>query len=227
MRNSFHNDRAVHANLLPTAFRRRILIRKRLRQWAPAWLIAAAAAASLAFSGKSSLDAQRAHLSQLEQQTRPLQTLVRENRQLRARLDALAGRQSLLALLEPKLRPVQLLGLVSQCARDAGARVQIRSFALAPAPTPAPTTPARRGAVQKQPAAAPAAPPFRLDLVGVAADDLAIAAFVAALREQGAFRTVELRSSGDAAVELRREPRPAVRLREYTIECAFPGDGEL
>lgn len=227
MRNRFHNDCAVQANLLPVAFRRRMLVRKRLRQWAPAWLIAAAAAASLALSGQRSLDAQRAHLSRLELQTAPLEALVRENSQLRARLDGLAGRQSLLAVLEPKLRPVQLLGLVSQCARDAGARVQIRTFALAPAPATASTTPARRGAAPKQPSAAPPAPPLRLDLAGVAADDLAIAAFVAALREQGAFRTVELRSSGDAAVELRREPRPDAGLRAYTIECAFPGDGEL
>jgi hypothetical protein len=218
----------VQVNLLPVAFRRRILFRKRLRQWAPAWLIAAAAAASLAFSSQSSLDAQRAHLSRLEQQTEPLQTLVRENRQLRTRLDAIAGRQSLLAVLEPKLRPVQLLGLVSRCAREAGARVQIRTFALVPAPAKASTAPApaRRSAAQK-PTAAPAAPPFRLDLAGVAADDLAIAEFVAALREQGAFRTVELRSSGDAPVELRRDARLEGRLREYTIECAFPGDGEL
>lgn len=227
MRNRLCNDRARQANLLPIAFRRRILVRKRLRQWAPAWLIAAVAAASLAFSGQRSLDAQRAHLSRLEQQTAPLGALVRENRQLRARLDELAGRQSLLAVLEPKLRPVQLLGLVSHCAREAGARVQIRTFALAPTASTPSAQPARRGAAQKQPTAAPAAPPLRLDLAGVAADDLAIAAFVAALREQGAFRTVELRSSGDATVELRREPRPDVRLREYTIECAFPGDGEL
>jgi hypothetical protein len=225
MKDHLRSSRLAHANLLPVAFRRRLLIHKRIRQWVPVWLIATTTAVVLAYCGQRSLDSQREQLARLEQQTEPLHALVRENEQLRARLDELAGRQSLLAVLEPKLKPVQLLGLVSHCARQAEARVQLQNVALGPAPATAgiAAPPGSNRTTPSQPSGAPASPRLRLDLTGIATDDLAIAEFVSALRERGLFRAVELRSSEDA----RPDGDGGLHLREYTIECSLPGGDDL
>ncbi|HUG89648.1 MAG TPA: hypothetical protein VML55_02365 [Planctomycetaceae bacterium] len=210
----------AHANLLPLAFRRRLLWRSRLRRWAPIWALAAVAAACAGYWQHRLLDGRRAALARLEAQAAPLAALVDDNRRLRAQLDELAGRQSLLRLLEPRLRPVQLIGVVSHSARRGTPRVQVRRFELRPSQV-AESAPGAGGA---NPPPRPQRPPVQLNLAGIARDDLAIAEFVTALRDFGVFRSVELRSSADAAAEGPPRPGMAPGTRAYTVECVFSGD---
>jgi hypothetical protein len=213
--------RPAHANLLPAAFRRRLLLRTRLRQWAPVWVLAVLVAAGLSYGQQRSLDAQRTELESLRKQAAPLEALTAQNRQVAASLAARAGRQSLLARLEPKLRPVQVVGVVSQSASRAERRIQVRNLSFAPAPVASPGSTARAPAPRTSgPAVEPPRPPMQLSLGGIATDDLAIAGFVAALREIGVFRSVELRSSGDARA-VRNGTLLDAPAREYTVECVF------
>ena len=205
-----------HANLLPAAFRRRLLLRTRFRQWAPVWVLALLAAGGLWWAGQHSLSAQREQLRQLETQAAPLHALARRNTQLRQQLGQFAARRSMLAELEPAISPLRAIGLVSGTTRRGASRVQVRKFSLSSVSTPAVAaaggnpTPARN--LHSDSAARQA---IRLQLTGIATDDLAVADFVSGLRDRGPFASVELRSS--AVTQL-----PTIEARAYVIECTFP-----
>lgn len=179
-----------HVNLIPLRVGRRQLIRRRVRQWLPAWGIALLV--SVGFCGWQYLLLQRGQraLAELEKQEQPARQQVAAVGQIRQRLDQLQRRETLLKTLNSTGRPLQLMGIVGHGAALTEGGLRIDKFDLSTMRTRQPRTASDE----------PNAPPvyvehMELKLQGTAFDDLTVAGFVAAIEETGVFDRVVLESS--------------------------------
>lgn len=200
-------------NLLTDRFRLRMLLRRRLRQWGA--VCAVVGAVSLGWTGWRVLDVRALHAQLTDRQAvaAPLARMQGESRRIQKQLDVLNRRQSLLALLEQGKLPYQVVAVISRSTRQCEGQVQVRELLLS------------RHQVEKPAAAAPSGRPtaakpetmerILLTLKGVAADNLAVARFVTALRESAAFEHVDLRSAAEDGHPL----LPAGR--SYWVECTL------
>ncbi|MGH7128194.1 MAG: PilN domain-containing protein [Planctomycetaceae bacterium] len=201
----------THLNLLPQSFRRRLLMRTRLGQWAVVWLMATAAVLALAVSEFHALRIERRRLAAAERRAEPVRKLLAENTRLQRQVAALANRQSLITRLERETDPLQLVGVISQSTDHADGRIQVRRLSLETVPPPPAVSQSKEPPSRTAAAPTPAPPPHRVRLSGRALDDFAVARFVGALERAEFFETVELKSSATAETNL----------REYVVECSY------
>lgn len=185
----------TYLNLMPMHYRRGHLIRRRLKQWAVLWMLAAIATVLLGWSQWSQYQAGAAKLESLKIRYEPMEAMKEEVAGLREKIDALQRRESLALSLADERSMLGLIGLLSKARNDCDGRVSIVSLNLN-----------RNGNSQ--------AATSVLVLQGVAADDLAVAQFAGALREPNAFTAVELKSTGNQTIGERTA-------RTYTMECTF------
>lgn len=203
-------------NLLPWNYRRRQLVRRRLMQWG-------AVGAAVLLAGAGWLGAglvQRAEVQQLvadlETEYAPVAELTAQLTQGRMELRRWEDRRKAAAALEETRPALTLLGLVSRCARACEGRLRIDQLSLQPRPpSPAaePRRPASPGRTAPQPPR-PSGPSATVTIKGQALDNLAVARFVANLRETRAFQRVELKSTAE-------QPGGQGRLRSYLVECTY------
>lgn len=205
-----------HLNLLPLVARRRNLFWLRLRQWSVVWMVACCLSLVGAVVQTSRIASQHYRLSELEESMRPLRATQQELDQMMQRLTTLRSRESMLAMLERMEQPVQLLGIIGRSIGGDHPEVQVYDLTVSP-------TQIVQAIKATDSAAAPkgvATPTTRnvdrvqLKIDGLGVDDLAVARFVAGLREAGVFETVALKSS-IRAVALPGE------CRQFTVECVF------
>ncbi len=202
-----------HLNLLPWKLRCRMLLRHRLRQWAVAWSLLALLAAGLYGKDWYGLAKAQQDLEVWQRRAVTIQTineknvaLVRQNSQLRERL-ARYGH------LESEQIGFQLLAVVSQCSSVKSGSIQIQKLAFKQMQVPdeiiAPngTTPVAKPAPKMRDVRT-------LTLNGAASNNLAVAQFVSALRDSGAFHSVDLKSSQGNNVT-------AIGSRNYQLVCSF------
>ena len=200
------------------------MVRLRLRQWLLPWAAALGALGVLFFIQGSRYQAARARAEQLEEQCAPVDKLREEIRGLRERAGELTRRESILKPLEEPRPALTLLAMVSRSAEKCEGQLRVEKLVLRPAgeaASAAPSVPAQPGPAAGNAQAAARAPvPSRpastslVTITGAALDNLAVARFVASLRQTGAFDRVELKSSEDKA--------PASQhVCSYTIECAY------
>ena len=104
----------MHLNLLPLTERRRLLRRKRLRQWLPVTLLAALIGMIACSHEYSMLGAKRDTLAHVGSRTDVALKQVEQIEHIRQRLDALQQRESLVAMQNNSGQPLQLIGMVSQ-----------------------------------------------------------------------------------------------------------------
>jgi cell division protein FtsB len=200
-------------NLLPLRFRQRMLLKRRIREWLPLWILVAAGFGTIGAARYHSLSRTQSGLNELQARCDALRTLERETESMRARLHQLNSRESLLAMLNRPGHPVQLIGLVGSAAGREIQDVQILDFSIAPAPDVL-TMPQKLVSMGEQAHLSEVMPPMRLHLAGIGVDDLAVARFVAVLRDSGTFLQVMLKSSsavGDASGDA----------REFSAECLY------
>ncbi len=138
----------------------------------------------------------RAAAQALEASAAPVETLRNEIRALGGRLGQLGQYKALLAQLEGSRPALTLLGLISQSARQCGGRLRLEELTARTA--------------QDETAGSPAT----LTLKGAAADNLAVARFVAGLRQTAAFQRVELKGSEQKNVE-------GGQSHSFVIECTY------
>ncbi len=202
-----------HLNLLPWKLRCRMLLRQRLRQWALAWTLFALLAAGLYCRDWYGLAQSQQDLEVWQRRAVTIQTINEKNESLIRQNAALRERLGKYGHLESEQIGFQLLAVVSQCSSVTSGSIQIQKLAfkqMQVAEAVVPTTAA--------PTTVPPAPKMRdvrtLALNGVASNNLAVAQFVAALRDSGAFHTVDLKSSQGNNVT-------AVGARNYQLVCSF------
>lgn len=196
----------THLNLLPWKCRRGQMVRLRLAQWSlPGALIVGVLAIGSLVEWSSSQAAQQ-RLERAEWEHAPLARLQGEIKTLRGRLDELDRQEKALAQLDSPRPALSLLGFVSQSARECGGRLRVEHLSLHATEEAAKTAAKTPG---EKSAGASA-----VSIRGTAADNQAVARFVMALRETGAFDRVDLKSSEEKSVEDRRTC-------SFSLECTY------
>ena len=203
----------THLNLLPYHYRRRQLLRRALGWWSCVWLTCLAGAATaygLACYHNGRLEQD---VAAAEGNAAPLIRLEQEQGTMKAALDAALAKGTVLGHVQDERPPLSLLGAVSQSARRSGGRLDVQhlGFERTEREQSEGSKPVTAG---KQPQPAPEQQE-RWGLViirGNALDNLAVATFVAGLRDSGLFRNVELKSCI-------RSSSGGQETRSYVLEC--------
>lgn len=199
-------------NLVPVPFRRRLLVRRRLRLWIVVWILAGFATGTTALAKYVWLLRQRQMLTQFQAGSAPLRKIDADAQRLQQQLDALGSRESLLAALERIDQPAQLIGIVGRAACGDELDIHIGEFRLVP------VTVQRTREITDENGETKAVTESvdwkQLVLNGLGVDDLAVARFVSDLRATQAFDSVKLKSSSDV-------PGDTVGARRFEVECEY------
>lgn len=187
-------------NLLPATLRRRLAVRRGLRQWAVRWGLVALFAIgtwAVAWSETRKLQAD-VDASELDSGgIRRLKNIGQTFDDQITRLEA--KRRTLLAVADNRAA-LATLAVVGRAAKDVGGSVQIDDFSYRESRTStggSRTLNARR---------------ITVDLAGVAENYSAVGRFVAALEKSGVFARVHLQSSRDTAAG-------AGKRRHFRLQC--------
>jgi len=205
-------------NLLPFGYRKRRLLHRRLLQWCLVWTVCALAAVGgwllkvRAYAGLSR------EAESVEQACEPLYETARQRDLMKNDLGKLHAQGTVLGQLRADRPLVALLGLASTSAQRCDGRLYIHGLtfqrqAAQRRPTAKTDRSRNKGKKPQQPAPkAPAAIWATVVYQGHALDNLAVATFVAGLRDTGLFRRVELQSSTG-------KPKADTLTRTFVVEC--------
>jgi hypothetical protein len=218
-----------HLNLLPWRLRCRMLLRRRIRQWAVLWMILVVVTTGLGLWSWQSLGDAERDRDTWARRAVTIQSIHNENEALQRQVAALRERFQKYGHLESEQLGYQLLATISQTAASGSAggnsgetandarkqsSIQIQKLVF------------KQTEVQEKVADAKTAtknaktpPKMRtvrtVSLTGVATNNLAVAQFVSSLRDSGAFLTVDLKSSQGNKLA------SATDSRAYQVECSF------
>lgn len=200
----------MHSDLLPTSVVNRRLLVPRMKFWCCIWLIAGVAIIGLCVHRGRSLTALKLESALLNAQAKPLRHVQAQQKKMRAEVQRIRDRESLLTESDSS-QTLQLVGIVSQAAQRNDGRISVQSFRLTSIETeiaplkPLPRKSRKKPKIIKQ---------TQLELDGIAVNDVAVASFVAMLRESGVFESVELKSTLRAVVNDHET-------RQYRVACVY------
>jgi hypothetical protein len=184
-------------NLLPeTVVHRRFLL-SRLKGWATIWFVVFVTTIFICLSQLQMLSDLEHTAAELAAECGPLREIAAEQQKMAKEVEAIRERESWLTDSDSS-QTLQLLGIISSATQKNNGRISVRTLNVASFDRPVETTksatgrtPAKRSSnedvVHEQ--------RMQLDLNGIAVNDLAVASFVAFLRESGVFESVELKST--------------------------------
>jgi hypothetical protein len=180
----------THINLIPESFLRRRLVRRWSIRWLCAWGLSALACFSYLGLLEHAVSLDDQINASLQAKAKPVLEMSDAAQRFREELRSVEADDALLRRLTGEGSPLDGVGLTSVAAAACGGRIWVQRlrietrFADESSSKPGPPT------------GRPASPGVRrMTLSGVAADNLAVAEFVAALRSANAFRRVELKNS--------------------------------
>ena len=182
------------------------VIRLRLLQWSMPCAIAVVAVGVFGVIQWGRDRAAEARVEQLEQDHAPVVLMSEQIKKQKARAEELSGHAARVAGLGDPRPALTLLGLVSRSARECQGRLHVNALSLQPAGHPA----KKDGNASSQPNSGAA----MVAIKGIAADNLAVARFVVALRQTKAFQRVDLKSTQE-------QPYGAKRVCSYLVECGY------
>ncbi|MCC7422591.1 MAG: hypothetical protein IT428_20105 [Planctomycetaceae bacterium] len=174
-------------NLLPWAFRRKLLIRTRVAQWSVATLLGCGLVAGAAWFQHARLTKRESALARLQARSESLAQLQTETAQFRDRVTSSRKVQSILSHVENQELPLRAIGLAGHVVSTLEGRLEVQGMALSRSVVSIPI-PDKPKEFENQDVVS-------LVLNGRAADNLAIADMVLKLRETGVFETVALRAA--------------------------------
>jgi Tfp pilus assembly protein PilN len=186
-------------NLVPKAFQRKLLVRKRIRQWFPPCAVALCISVAAVGEVGYRLRTLSVEAANLDARLQPMNEMSRKADEVAARLKSLVGHESVLHEIAGVQRPISLLAVISQSAGQSNSRLQIRKLTVQQASTEAA-------------AKEPATTSTEITIHGVAVDDADVAAFVQSLKSSQSFSTVELKSTTSTVVA-------DVAVRQYDVSC--------
>ena len=190
-------------NLLPPAFRRQQILRKRAIQWCTV------ICAVLLVGWLSHWYKVREHrmLSQrlevLRREHQPTRTMLRQLVDMRQKLIDMRNQELIASELEHQRNALTLLGVISQTAGKTNGRLRVTKLEL---------TNFQQG--NSAAAGAPEGPPTGLLLSGVSLDNPAVAELLDGLQDSKIFSRVEL-------MALKEREDASASLRDYEVRCEF------
>ena len=208
-----------YVNLLPWNYRRRCLVRRRLRQWAVAWTVVALALVVGWLDLRAQWETALAQVETHDQRYDEVRSLKGENARLLAQKQGLGKQQDLVVQLQQAPPPLLPVALVSASASRCEGRVAVQHLVYNEeppttqpvpqlTPTPSGTQPAIVATANRPPRSA------RLTVDGIGADNVAVAEFVLGLRDSGVFERVDLKSAAASTTR-------AGNVTSYQVECGL------
>jgi Tfp pilus assembly protein PilN len=191
-------------NMLPAAYRRQQVARRRAIQWC--CVVCAVLLSGWAwhwYERREALDLAQ-QLESLEREQAPTQTMLKQLVVMRHKLDELQQQETVAKELEYQRNALKLLGVVSDTARATNGRLRITKLELTDFQNPHGTALG----------AASSAPGNRLLLGGVSLDNPAVAELLDGLQDSGIFSRVEL-------LTLKEREDSGDSLRDYEVRCEF------
>ena len=184
-------------NLLPESVVHRRFLISRLKGWAAVWLVVFVATILICLSQLQMLTDLEHTAAELAAKSGPLREIAAEQQEMAKEVEAIRERESWLTDSDSS-QTLQLLGIISSATRKNNGRISVQTLNMMSFDRPVITTDSPTGTKP-----APRGPKedvvheqrMQLDLNGVAVNDLAVASFVAFLRESGVFESVELKST--------------------------------
>ena len=178
----------MHINLLPLACRRRMFARQCVNRWA--WRGGACLLVCTAYLIAEYRQTVAAQLGRdkVETACQSVRAIVAESKKVEDQLNNVLAQHKALQLLKPNNKPLAVLALVAQTHQGLQGKLQIQRIDFQQT-LDLPST------ENHSPSATVTRESGRLILEGIAIDNLAVAAFVEALRELQVIRRVELQSS--------------------------------
>lgn len=184
-------------NLLPLRFRKQQLV----TQVSKSWLFLFGFATLLMIGGAwwtwNQNSSQKIVLDATKLQYAPVQRLAAESKRYRVETESMQQRERLALELSRHRSILALLGQLSISAKNCEGNVSIKEMTLD----------SELGAKDEHAHS-------KLTLTGVGIDDVAIAQFVAELRDSEMFESVQLTSSGSTVIE-------DYDSKLYTLECSY------
>lgn len=201
----------IQTELLPISVRNRRFCERSLKIWGMVWIVTALATFHVCQQQSRYLTDLAASAATVEQQAQPLRDMRREAVGMRAEIKRIQERQSWLTESDSG-QTLQLLGIVSHAAAEVDGRINVQNMNLQ-------AIERAIASVEEKPKQGPGSKPeteqrMQLELAGFAVDDIAVASFVAGLRDASVFESVELKSS----VSQLREEQEA---RQYEVTCIY------
>lgn len=210
-----------YVNLLPWSYRRRCLLRRRLRQWSIVAALMALALAAGWIDRRAGWEAALEDVEMHEQRYDEVRSLKGEIARLLAEKQDLSKQQELVVRLQQAPPPLLPVALVSASAARCEGRVAVGrlTYNEEMSPQRPPVAGISTSGVPPAPGQGTAAvgpPPRsgRLTIDGIGTDNVAIAEFVLGLRESGVFDRVDLKSAAASTTR-------AGQVTAYQVECGL------
>ncbi len=205
----------ANINLLPAAFRKRLLIWARIRQWTVVNAVIILAMGGWGASEYLRMLSEQKSLTELNEKAHPVRKISQENLVLSNRSRELLQKQESVSRIKNSDTHLRILGLISQCTKPMHNELQVVYYKLEESlkqPEAKKTLPTSRPApaAQKQ----PPIKVLRLDLKGFAVSDEKISDFVDALKAYDLFDAVELKIVNRVEISSKV-------VRSYQIECTL------
>ncbi len=193
-------------NLLPQKLVIKMLVRRRLRQWALVWASLLIAGLVVMASNYRDVQQRQLQLDVLTTQVQPLEQLQVHTAGMNSRLNVLQKEVEVLEAICVPDRSLALLAILGDAAKSSEGKVQIERMNL--------SSNGNRQVAQKKGAASIPASLSSVSLQGIADGDRGLASFIERLRRSNVFHQVELKSSLLYQVE-------ETHGRQFQIECKF------
>ncbi len=191
-------------NLLPPAFRKQQMIRKRAIQWSSVVALGLVLGWAAHWYELRENVALSQELDLLTREHRPTQTMLRQLGEMRQQLEELQQQEAVARELENQRNALALLGVISQSAQRTKGRLRVIDLKLTDFQS---TGRSNAGSTPSGQAGA-------LVLSGVSLDNQAVVELLDGLEDSGMFSDVKLESSKE------REGNNGP-LRDYEVRCEF------
>lgn len=189
-------------NLLPFAYRRQWLVRRRVLQWSAILVATLASIAVARWYREHELHALTRQLEAIFREGRPSQTMLREITRMRAQIDRLQHHQTIAQELEQQRQVLALLGIISQAAQRTEGRLRVLDCRVVDLQATEVEENQAEGAMS----------PGTVTLTGVALDSPTVAEFHDVLLRSGLFADVKFIKSNERA-----DIGPA--MFDYEVRC--------
>ncbi len=196
-----------HLNLLPYPIVRRQLIWRRGLQWLALGAIALPSVISFTAWKWHEFQSLETRVHTARQRYEPIAKLENEIATFDQRIAELTEREKLTLELSQNRSMVTLLGTLAEAARQSEGKLAIGQFDLQSVQT-------GNSDNNSDPESPPNQAHYRLTLGGISVDNVAIAQFVAALRDGNLFTRVQLTSTGTTTVN-------QITAKNYAMQCEF------
>lgn len=205
-------------DLLPPAFRRKMLRQTRRRQWSIVLGVCSVFTLAICFGQHQECRLRQQGLEARRLRAAPLEAVQTQNIELRKRLVRIRNDQQLRAELESEQVAFHLLATVSRSAATCSDGVQVQQFSFsrtrsAVSAAPANTAPANPAGQESQPQQTEIET-LVMTVKGIGADNLMVSRFVVALRDSQVFDKVDLKSSMGSTGQARG-------VRSFIVECTL------